>query len=372
MLKTGVAKLPLHRGRAPRWLTKRMVKLADKIVTVLVEEYGQDEFLRRVSDPYWFQSLGCVLGYDWHSSGVTTVLTGVLKRVVNPETHGLAVCGGKGRASRKTPTEICDTGSTLGLSTSEIQRLVYSSKMAAKVDNTAIQTGHPLYHHAFFLSDRGCWAVVQQGMNTEDKTARRYHWLSNTLKEDFVNEPHQGIVGDVENDVAFDMTAGVSGECRETSVEISREESKRVKRLLDSVRPKYQRSLEEWTRKSTDDYTISILSMPRRINWNALREAYEFQPKNYEELLSIKGVGPATIRGLALISEVIYGKGPSWKDPVKFSFAFGGKDGVPRPVDKEAMDTSIQILEDAIQASKIGINAKLKSLERLRRFVYKR
>ncbi len=369
MKRTGVARLPLHYGRAPRWLVTRMIKLADAIITIIVDEYGRDEFLQRISDPFWFQALGCVLGYDWHSSGVTTVLTGVLKNAVKPETHGVAVCGGKGRASRKAPSEIRLTGEKFGFSTSNINRMVYSSKMSAKVDNTAIQAGYPLYHHAFFLTEDGKWAVVQQGMSLQDRTARRYHWLSEHMKE-FVVEPHEAIVGDTKREATLDMTAKESEECRKTSVDIVKEKPRKVKNLLESARPAYQKSLQQWMPKTkAEDYTISMLSMPQRINWNALRQAYEFQPKNYEELLSIKGIGPATVRGLALVSEVIYGKSPSWKDPVKFSFAYGGKDGVPRPVDRKAMDRSIQILRDAIQNAEIDGKMKLKSLEKLRRYV---
>lgn len=370
MLKrTGVAGLPLHYGKAPRWLVSRMIRLADAIVTIVIDEYGRDEFLRRISDPFWFQALGCVLGYDWHSSGVTTVLTGVLKNAVKPEEHGVAVCGGKGKTSLKAPSEIRITGEKLGLSTAKIDQLVYSSKMSAKVDNTAIQAGYLLYHHAFFLSEDGTWAVVQQGMSAQDRTARRYHWLSEHVKE-FVVEPHEAIVGDAKREAALDMTANESEECRKTSVDIVKEEYRKVKHMLESTRPAYQMSLQQWMPKTeAKDYKISALPMPWRINWDALRKAYEFQPKNYEELLSIRGVGPATVRGLALVSEIVYGKPPSWKDPVKFSFAYGGKDGVPTPVDRKAMDDSIRILKDAIQNAEIDNKARFEALKKLRRYV---
>lgn len=367
--KTGVARLPLHYGKAPRWLFARMTRLAEAIVSIIVEEYGHDEFLQRVSDPFWFQALGCVLGYDWHSSGVTTVLTGVLKKALKPEKHRLAVCGGKGKTSLKTPAEIRALKGDFGFSSAQVETLVYSSMMSAKVDNTAIQAGYPLYHHAFFLSDEGKWAVVQQGMSTQDRTARRYHWTSTKLK-DFVNEPHEAVVGDAKRDIVLDMTARESEQCRRTSVDVSKEGPKRVRRLLESIRPAYQKSLQEWISKSLDEtYATSIIALPRRVNWKALRQVYEFCPQNYEELLGVGGVGPATVRGLALISELIYGTPPSWEDPVKFSFAYGGKDGVPRPVDKEAMDRSIQMLKDGIGRARIDSKMKLKSLRALRRFV---
>jgi len=349
-----------------------MQKLAKEIVTIMVDEYGTDDFLKRISDPFWFQALGCVLGYDWHSSGVTTVVTGVLKQAVVPEDHGIAVCGGKGRVSRQTPLEIGNIGERFGFSSEKIQNLQYASKMSAKVDNTAIQAGYQLYHHAFFLAEDGKWAVIQQGMCPQDRTARRYHWLSDNAKN-FVVEPHDAIVGDVKRDIVLDMTAKISESCRKTSVDITKEKPKKIKRMILSIRPAYQKSLQEWMPKTADtlwkEYPIDVLSMPRNINWKALREVYEFKPRNYEELLGFKGMGPATIRGLALIAELIYGEKPSWKDPVKYSFAYGGKDGVPRPVNRRAMDDSIRVLKQAIEEAKIGSKERMRSLRRLRRFV---
>lgn len=372
MQRTGVARLPLHYGKAPRWLVIRMRKLAKEIVMIIVDEYGTDDFLKRISDPFWFQALGCVLGYDWHSSGVTTVVTGVLKQAVVPEDHGIAVCGGKGKVSRQTPLEIGSISERFGFSSEKIQNLQHASKMSAKVDNTAIQAGYKLYHHAFFLAEDGKWAVIQQGMCLQDRTARRYHWLSDNAKN-FVVEPHDAIVGDVKRDIVLDMTAKISESCRKTSVDIAKEKPKKIKRMIMSIRPAYQKSLQEWMPKTSEptwkEYPIDVLSMPRNINWKALREVYEFKPHNYEELLGFKGMGPATVRGLALIAELIYGEKPSWKDPVKYSFAYGGKDGVPRPVNRRAMDESIRILKQAIHEAKIGSKERMRSLRRLRRFV---
>ncbi|MEM2995429.1 MAG: DUF763 domain-containing protein [Candidatus Bathyarchaeia archaeon] len=374
MQRTGVAKLPLHYGKAPKWLVVRMRKLAREIVTIIVDEYGVGEFLRRLSDPFWFQALGCVLGYDWHSSGVTTVVTGVLKQAVTPEEHGVAVCGGKGKVSRQTPLEIGVASEKFGFSTDKVEELRYASKMSAKVDNTAVQAGYQLYHHAFFVAEDGTWAVIQQGMCPQDRTARRYHWLSENTQS-FVVEPHKAIVGDVKREIALDMTAKESEGCRKASVDIAKEPPKKVMRLIMSIRPAYQKSLQEWMPKTAEtkwrEYPIDVLSMPANINWKTLQEAYEFKPHNYEELLGLKGVGPATVRGLALIADLIYGEKPSWKDPVKYSFAYGGKDGVPHPVDRKAMDESIQILKRAIQEAKIGDKEKLHSLNRLRVLVPK-
>ena len=374
MGRTGFAELPLHSGKAPQWLVKRMIKLAREISTIIIDEYGREVFLQRLSDPYWFQAFGCVLGYDWHSSGVTTVVTGVLKSALNPEEHGVAVCGGKGKASMRTQEEIVEVGEKFNLSTGTIERLKYSSRLSAKVDNVAIQAGYPLYHHAFFMTEDGKWAVIQQGMSLKDRTARRYHWLSDAVRS-FVVEPHNAIVGDAKREIALDMTARESGGCRERSVEVAKEDPRRVARMLKSIRPSYQRSLKEWIKcgslHDAGGYVAEFLSMPLTVNWKALKKVYEFQPRDYEELLGIRGVGPATVRGLALISEIIYGEKPSWRDPVKYSFAFGGKDGVPFPVDRRSMDESIRILRDAIEQARIGDRERLRSLKRLRRLIPK-
>ena len=369
MQRTGTAKLPLHYGKAPSWLTDRMEKLSKNIVAIIAEEYGSDEFLVRLSDPFWFQAFGCVLGYDWHSSGVTTVVMGVLKRTLKAEEHGITICGGKGKASTKTPHEITDAAFNFGFPTSHIDALRYASKMSAKVDNTAIQAGYQLYHHTFIIAESRKWAVVQQGLCTTDRTARRYHWLSDHTS-DFVVEPHQAIVGDAQREKALDMTAKESEEARKISVDASREKPERIMRMILPVRPLFQTSLTGWLpTSSSPQHRLDGFSMPVRINWKALKDVYEFQLTNYEQLLGFEGVGPATIRGLALVSELVYGAKPSWKDPVKYSFAYGGKDGVPYPVDRSAMDESIQMLKKAVEEAQMGNNERMRSLQRLKQFV---
>jgi len=370
--RTGFAELPLHRGRAPQWLVKRMIRLAKEIIAVIIDEYDRDVLLQRVSDPYWFQALGCVLGYDWHSSGVTTVLTGVLKSALDHEEFGLAICGGKGKASTKAPSEIDLVAEEFGFSTEAARRLGYASRMSAKVDNTAIQAGYPLYHHAFFVADDGKWAVIQQGMNVKDRTARRYHWLSERVRS-FVVEPHEAIVGDAKRAAVLDMTSRDSDRCRKVSVDIAKQRPRKVLNMFRSIRPVYQKSLQDWLpHKSEEGWpepVADFLFMPATLNWRALEKAYEFQPTDYEELLGIGGIGPATVRGLALISELVYGEKPSWEDPVKYSFAYGGKDGVPFPVDTKAMDESIHVLKEAIQDARLPEKERLRSLQRLRSFV---
>ncbi len=371
MQRTGVANLPLHRGKAPAWLTGRMLKLSREIANIIVDEYGADAFLKRLSDPYWFQALGCVLGYDWHSSGVTTVLTGLLKHALSPKEHGIAVCGGKGRTSRKTPVEIAEIGEKFGFSEDHVKALTYTSRMVAKVDNAAVQAGYQLYHHAFFLAENGKWAVIQQGMSEKDHSARRYHWLSDTTAN-LIVEPHNAIVGEVKREKALNMTAKTSEGTRRASVDLAKESPRKYLRLFEAARPSHQKSLQEWLPNAEVDLgrlRFETLNMPRQIRWMTMKRVYEFQPRNYEELLSVRGVGPATIRGLALVAELIYGEKPSWVDPVKFSFAYGGKDGVPFPVDREAMDESVQVLRQAVESANVDEKEKLRSLQRLRRFV---
>jgi len=364
--RTGFTILPLHRGHAPRWLIYRMENLSREITWLIINEYGTDEFLRRFSNPYWFQALGCVLGFDWHSSGLTTVVTGVLKRVLSHENYGIKVAGGKGKASLKTQSEIDNIGGDFNLSSSKIEKSKYASRICAKVDNVAIQAGYPLYHHTFFLTEKGEWSVIQQGMNVQDRTARRYHWLSKDL-DSFVVEPHKAIVGDVKKPLVLNMTAREAEENRKTCVDLMKENPSN---LISSIkRMSNPLTLDLWTQDQIRIAKIEGFSMPRNLNWEIFKRLYEFQPKNYEELLSFKGVGPSIVRALALISELVYGKPTSWKDPVKYSFAFGGKDGVPRPIDKKEMDKAIRILHDAIEQAEIGQKEKVQALERLQKFV---
>lgn len=347
--KTGVANLPLHGGKAPRWLYQRMVKMADAISGIIIEEYGEERLLELISNPHWFQAFSCVLGYDWHSSGTTTVTTAALKEALAP--HDIAVAGGKGMAHR-TLGEIEKKAMQFDIACGNLQ---YASRMAAKVDSAALQDGYHLYHHAIIFTRKGRWAVVQQGMNAETRYARRYHWLWKV--RDFVEEPHAAIVGI--RGRALNMTARTSDEARKISVDIAREKTPRVMRQLRTL-TQYQQTL---------DGSATLLDMPRRINWTALKEVYEIQPRNYEEMLAIKGVGPATVRALAYTAELIYGTPLSWEDPVKFSFAVGGKDGVPYPVNRRAMDEATRILRTSLEEARVGRSERMKALRRLRMFV---
>ena len=369
MPKTGVANLPLHYGKAPKWLFKRMVALSRAITEVIIIEYGKDEFLQRISNPFWFQALACVLAWDWHSSGATTVTCGALKEAINPEEFGFAIAGGKGKASRKTLIEIENISNIYNLSTTAINELQYSSRMAAKIDNTAIQDGYNLYHHVFIFSENGKWAVIQQGMNPENNYARRYHWLSEHV-ENFVCEPHNAIVGNARQEMVLDMIAKQSSSTQKISVDIVNDNPNHFKRdWAELTRHCNQKTLDNWMKNQCDNKQVDYLLMPRSINWQKMREIYDFQPKNYEELLAIRGVGPNTVRALALISDLIYGEKPSYKDPVKYSFTVGGKDGVPYPVDRKAMDESIDFLKTSIQSAKICNKDKIKAIRRLHNFI---
>ena len=368
MGKTGIANLPLHGGKAPRWLFKRMVLLARGIIEVMNLEYGKNEFLKRISDPFWFQSLSCVLGFDWHSSGTTTVTCGALKDAIDPEEHGLAIVGGKGRASRNTLNQIRQIGEIFNLSTDAIQKFEYSSRMAAKVDNSAIQDGYNLYHHCFLISEDGKWGVIQQGINCDINYARRYHWCSEHLNH-FVCDPHDAIIGKKSVSSVLNMVTEKSKECQKLCVDLVNESPRHLqKNWAMLARCHTQSTLDEWDAKNQKKIIMPCLNMPRNINWSKMKEIYDFQPSNYEQLLSIQGIGPNTIRALALIAELIYGEKPSWNDPVKFSFTVGGKDGVPFPVDRKAMDESTEILRQGIQRSKIGDKQKIDAIKRLRRF----
>ena len=369
MLRTGVANLPLHPGKAPRWLFKRMVALSKEMTRVIIYEYGTDEFLRRLSDPFWFQAFSCVLGYDWHSSGTTTVTCGALKEAINKEDIGITICGGKGKASQLTLVEIDACAQNYHHSTSLIDRLQYCSRMAAKVDNTAIQDGHTLYHHVFVVSENKKWAVVQQGMNDVTGYARRYHWLSEDVKS-FICEPHKAIVGDDRLDAVLDMTAKQSTATQKISVDLINDHPFHLRQDWASLsRHQKQKTLDDWSSPVHSTGNVPHLDMPRFINWQKMKQLYDVHPKNYEELLALRGVGRNTIRALALISDLLYGESPSWKDPVRFSFTVGGKDGVPYPVDRRAMDESTEHLQQAIKQAVVGEKEKIQALQRLKDFL---
>jgi len=355
--RTGIANLPLHHGKAPRWLFQRMVKLAREITIVIVSDFGAEEMLRRLSHPYWFQAFGCILGFDWHSSGVTTTLGGALKEGVKglEKELGLFVAGGKGGTSRKTPSEIEVWGDRLSLDPAP---LVYASRMSAKVDSSAIQDGYQLYHHNFLFTANGSWAVVQQGMNVKTRYARRYHWLGETISN-FVNEPHSAILSDARGQ-ALNLVAVESDSARTSIAGIAANE--KPEKMLTELKRIKTLDLPARHQIVTADLHPDSLS-------KILINAYECQPQGFEELLGLRGVGPKTIRALSLISELVYGIVPSYRDPARYSFAHGGKDGIPYPVDRTTYDQSIEFLQGAIRKTKLGLKEKEETIGRLRRMI---
>jgi hypothetical protein len=368
MRRAGIAELPLHPGRCPPWLFAEMKRLGGAIVRLIVQEHGRQEFLRRISDPFFFQAFGCTLGFDWHSSGLTTTVCGALKEAIAPHEFGIAVCGGKGRASRRAQDEIQEVSDLFSLSSHRVESLKYASKMAVKVDNSCVQDGYQLYHHTFILSEDGDWTVVQQGM--QGRLARRYHWLSDTVRS-FVEEPHSGIASDSQGQPVLDLTAQESEESRKVSLDLVRDNPDHLKNL--TLRGG-QSSIDQYLPDHEQMLTLimpthhSIVRLSER-TMETLRRAYELQPGSYEELVAIRGIGPKAIRALALVSELIYGTAPSWKDPAKYSFAHGGKDGIPYPVDRRTYHRTIEIIEDATRNANVGENEKIKALRRLHEFL---
>ncbi|TFG27908.1 MAG: DUF763 domain-containing protein [Promethearchaeota archaeon] len=370
MNKVGIATLPLHGGKAPAWLFKRMVTLAKPIFKILYDMEGSDGILRRISDTYWFQGLSCILGYDWHSSGVTTVLGGVFKEVLNPLEHGLMVAGGKGKISLKVKEHLQEKAKNLDYNEDEIEKLNEISRLVAKIDNAAIQDGFGLYHHNMFVSENN-WAIVQQGMDIEIKKARRYHWFSEELTS-FLNNPHSGISSEILKEKVLDMASKDSQNCRKVSLDLVSEGSNRLKRYLSKLKDGTQTSLDDFIKsnKSIELIQIPHLNMPIPfiLKWDTLDMAKDLALDDYTELLKLRGLGPGMIRALALISEFIWGEPPSWKDPAKYAFAMGGKDGIPYPVNLKRMEKCAEILEVAINSAKLDQKDKLGALKRLHKF----
>ena len=349
MKRSGSADLPLHNGHVPDWLYQRMARLGFAITEAIITEYGKEEFLRRMSDPFWFQSFGAVMGMDWHSSGITTSVLGALRRAINPHSKelGLYFCGGKGKFSRQTPSELLAIANQTGLNGNE---LVRSSKLSAKVDNNAVQDGFQLYIHSFILADTGQWTVVQQGMREGDAMARRYHWHSPGLKS-FVEEPHTGVQGRNQG-LILNLTSSDANNTRNSILNITQQEpGKMLQEVEHLIMPAHHDVLSA-------DVNLKRLGT---ILWLA----YDKQPKDFEELLLLEGVGPRTIQSLALVSEVVHGTPSRFKDPARFSFAHGGKDGHPFPVPTKTYDEVISTMQKIVQQAKIGVTDKKEALKKL-------
>lgn len=349
MKKSGSADLPLHTGYVPHWLYERMSKLGLAITEAILAEYGKEAFLRRMSDPFWFQSFGAVMGMDWHSSGITTSVLGALKRAVNPHARelGLYFTGGKGRHSRQTPSELLAIAEKTGL---DGHALVRSSKLSAKVDNTAVQDGFQLYLHSFIVSDTGQWTVVQQGMRDGDAMARRYHWHSADLRS-FVEEPHAAVHG-ANQGLILNLTAGAAGPTRQGILQIAGQEPGK---MLEEIRHLTMPSHHPVFSKDVDLKRLG----------SVLWLAHDTRPQNFEDLLLLEGVGPRTMQSLTLVSEVVHGTPSRFRDPARFSFAHGGKDGHPFPVPTKTYDEVIQTMQKAVRKARIGQTDKAQALKKL-------
>lgn len=357
------ANLPLHGGNAPPWLFQRMTRLAGAVTQMVVMEFGPAEMLRRLSDPLWFQAFGCVLGFDWHSSGLTTVTCGALRQAYlrMGSDLGIHVAGGKGGTSRQTPIQIENIAATAGLPNAAAD-LIYASRMSAKVDSAAVQDGYELYHHCFFFDDALHWCVVQQGMNDANRYARRYHWLGEKV-DDFVREPHAAIAAEARADeqLLLNFVAEESGPAREATVEVSQIQPEKLAREFAAAKepdlflPRHHAVLPEDVN-------------PRQLE-KISRTIQEHSPRTFEQLLGLPGVGAATLRSLALLADIVYARPVSHRDPATFSYAHGGKDGHPFPVDRPTYDRNIAFLEQMVARARLEPLEKDNALKRLKRFV---
>jgi len=377
--------LPLHYGKAPHWLLRRMKKLAKPIITLIIDEFGEKEFFLRICDPIFFQSFSNVLGFDWNSSGTTTVLTGVLKSVLNNEEFEIRIAGGKGNEGRKTPEHIMKFANELEVENAE--ELVAISKFAAKVDNAAIQDGYGIYHHTLIFSKKH-WTVIQQGLNYKIRMARRYHWgfetlpLPKTLESESISDyetpeampesysqsqliPKSDILS-----IREDMHSGIAAERKEKEVVnlVSDNSKESRENMVDIVNDNcFKRDYE---RLLTITRYKDGITVPRRVNWKAFERAYELQVKNFEQLIMIEGLGPGAMRALALVSDLVYNLEYDRQDPAKYCFAVGGKDGIPFPVDKKSYDEVIEFMGDAVRQAEIGDFEKKEAFRRISRLAF--
>jgi hypothetical protein len=367
--RSGSADLPLHGGRVPRWLGDRMTRLGAVITEAIILHYGRDEFLRRMAHPFWFQSFGAVMGMDWHSSGITTSVIGALKRGLTPISSelGLHVCGGRGAQSRKTPAELLAIGDRVGL---DAQHLVTTSRLVAKIDSAAVQDGFDLYLHGFIVTDDGHWVVVQQGMNGDQRQARRYHWLSENL-ENFLDSPHAAIEGNTQG-VIVNLADRRAERSREGQLDLlANMGPDRIVREVVAVR-----RTDPAVESLPDQLPLPHLLMPvhhdvreKDVNMSrlhaALAAASERGPKDFQELLLTPGVGARTVEALAMVAEVVHGAPCRFSDPARFSLAHGGKDRHPFPVPLKVYDETIRVMKSAVSKSKLGYTEELEAIRRL-------
>ena len=353
MKRSGVADLPLHGGRVPPWLAERMTKLGTAITENIVHHYGASTFLSRLSDPFWFQAFGAVMGMDWHSSGITTSVMGALKRGLGQRADelGLYICGGRGRFSRNTPNELRSIAERRGF---DADSLVRTSRLTARVDNNAIGDGFQIYLHSFVVTSKGEWAVVQQGLNDQNGMARRYHWHSATVR-DFVAEPHTGIIGENQGTI-MNLVDSRADRAQTALLEIANEHPEKT---LQAARYLRMPAHHEVQARNVDLKRLGAL----------LAVAYEKDLHDFAELLLLEKLGPRTLQSLALVAEVVHGAPSRFNDPARFAFAHGGKDGHPHPVPLKTYDESLNFLRKSLDAAKVGQTDKVDGFKRLDRFV---
>jgi hypothetical protein len=353
MHRSGTADLPLHGGRVPRWLAERMTKLGSAITETIIYEYGTSAFLSRLSDPFWFQAMGAVMGMDWHSSGITTSVMGALKRGLGPKSDELGIyfCGGRGRFARNTPHELRTIANRQGF---DGESLVRTSRLTARVDNNAIADGFQIYLHSFIVTGSGEWAVVQQGLNDQTGMARRYHWHSTSVKS-FVADPHTGIVGD-NRGIIMNLVDGDAKPAQSAMLELA---SERPDKVLASARHLRMPSHHEVRESNVDVKRLGAV----------LAVAYERDLHDFAELLLLEKLGPRTLQSLALVAEVVHGTPTRFADPARFSFAHGGKDRHPFPVPLKTYDEALDVLRTSLEAAKVGDREKLDGFKRLDQFV---
>jgi uncharacterized protein len=361
--RTGSADLPLHGGRVPPWLAERMASLGAIVCQAIVHHYGRDEFLQRLSHPFWFQSFGAVMGMDWHSSGITTSVIGALKRGLAPlqSELGIHVCGGRGKHSRRTPEELKMLGERLGF---DGQALIRASRLVAKVDSAAVQDGFDLYLHGFFVTDQGKWTVVQQGMNGDKRQARRYHWHSESLRS-FVDEPHSAIDGPVQGEIInlTDRRAETSRHAQLDLLNALGPDGIAREYAALSKQPNAQPELPHLFMPAHHDVRPSDVFV-RRLH-GTLAAAAERGPADFPDLLLTPGVGARTVQSLAMVAEVVHGAPYRFGDPARFSLAHGGKDRHPYPVPTKVYDETIRVLKSAVQKAKLGRDEEMQALKRL-------
>jgi hypothetical protein len=357
--RSGIADLPLHGGRVPEWLAQRMTKLGTAVTEAIIYDYGTSAFLSRLSDPFWFQALGAVMGMDWHSSGITTSVMGALKRGLAPTADelGIYICGGRGRFSRNTPSELRSIAYRRGF---DGEALVRTSRLTARIDNNAIADGFQIYLHSFVVTSGGEWAVVQQGLNDQSGMARRYHWHSASVK-DFVAQPHTGIVGENQG-VIMNLVDEAARPAQNAMLDLTREPHQKSMSAVRHLRMPAHHDVR------ATDVDLKRLGA-------VLALAYQRDLHDFAELLLMEKLGPRTLQSLALVAEVVHGTPSRFKDPARFSLAHGGKDGHPFPVPLKTYDESLNFLRSALDHAKAGGHdgvkfgkEKLEALRRLNRF----